>query len=237
VRQAAADEARGATFVLIPGAGGMAWYWHRVVPLLEKARHEAIAVDLPADDTRAGLSDYADIVVRAIGARPKIVLVAQSLRGFTAPLVCARTRVRMLVLVNAMIPHPGEKAGAWWQNTGSADSRVATAQTRGYNPTFDVPTYFLHDVPEAVLRMGPARQRDQAESVFEEPCDFERWPEVPIHVIASADDRFFPLEFQQRIARERLGKETLVIAGGHLVALARPDELAEQLLRLEREVR
>jgi pimeloyl-ACP methyl ester carboxylesterase len=56
-------------------------------------------------------------------------------------------------------------------------------------------------------------------------------------VIASADDRFFPLEFQQRIARERLGKETHVVPGGHLLALARPDELAEQLLRLEREVR
>jgi len=172
--QSVADEARGA-FVLIPGAGGMAWYWHRLVPLL-------------------------------------------------GPCKCHD-------------PCPGEKAGVWWQNTRSADSRVATAQTRGYNSTFDVPTYFLHDVPEAVLRTGPARQRDQAESIFEEPCRFERWPGIPIHVIASADDRFFPVEFQQRIARERLGKETLVIPGGHLVALARPDELAEQLLALEGEMR
>ena len=35
------------TFVLIPGAGGVAWYWHRVVPLLTAAGHEAIPVDLP----------------------------------------------------------------------------------------------------------------------------------------------------------------------------------------------
>ncbi len=78
---------------------------------------------------------------------------------------------------------------------------------------------------------------DQAESIFEEPGGFERRPGIPIHVIASADDRFFPVEFQQRIARERLGKETLVIPGGHLVALARPDEFAEQLLALEGEMR
>jgi hypothetical protein len=199
---------------LIPGAGGMAWYWHRIVPLLEKAQHEAIAVDLPADDPRAGLTDYADIVVRAIGARTNVVLVAQSLGGFTAPLVCARTRVRMLVLVNAMIPSPGETAEAWWQNTRSTESRVTAAQSHGYSATFDVPTYFLHDVPEAVLRTGPARQRDQAESIFEEPCRFERWPGILIHVIASAEDRFFPLEFQRRIARERLGKETRVLPGG-----------------------
>jgi hypothetical protein len=42
------------TFVLIPGAGGAAWYWHRVVPLIERAGHEAIAVDLPAEDESAG---------------------------------------------------------------------------------------------------------------------------------------------------------------------------------------
>jgi pimeloyl-ACP methyl ester carboxylesterase len=233
----AADEPPGTMFILIPGAGGMAWYWHRIVPLLEKAQHEAIAIDLPADDPASGLTDYADVVVGAIGARTDVVLVAQSLGGFIAPLVCARTRVRMLILVNAMIPSPGETAGAWWQNTRSADSRVTTAQSRGYNTTFDVATYFLHDVPEAVLRTGPARPRDQAESIFEEPCRFERWPGIPIHVIASADDRFFPLEFQQRLARERLGKETHVLPGGHLAALARPEELAEELLRLEREVR
>jgi len=233
VIQPAADERRGALFVLIPGAGGMAWEWHRIVPLLEKARHEAIAIDLPADDPRAGLRDYADIVVRAIGTRTNVVLVAQSLGGFTAPLVCARAPVRMLILVNAMIPSPGETAGAWWQNTRSADCRVMAAQSRGYSTTCDVATYFLHDVPKAVLRTGPARQRDQAESIFEEPCRFERWPGIPIHVIASAQDRFFPLEFQQRIARERLGKETRVLPGGHLVALARPEELAEELLRLE----
>jgi len=232
MRPAVADEPRGA-FVLIPGAGGMASYWHRVVPLLEKAQHEAIAIDLPGDDPRAGLSEYADIVVDAIDARSSVVLVAQSLGGFTAPLVCARTRVRMLVLVNAMIPLPGESAGDWWANTRSAESRLAAATSRGYSATFDVPTYFLHDVPEAVLRSGPSRQRDQAESIFEQPCRFERWPEIPIHVISSADDRFFPLEFQQRIAWERLGKRTLVVPGGHLVALARPEELAQELLRLE----
>ena len=72
----------------------MAWYWHRVVPLLEKAGYEAIAVDLPADDERAGLEQYAGIVVRAIGDRSRVVLVAQSLGGFTAPLVCARAQVQ-----------------------------------------------------------------------------------------------------------------------------------------------
>jgi pimeloyl-ACP methyl ester carboxylesterase len=83
------------TFALVRGAGGAAWYWHRVVPLLEEAKHEAIAVDLPGEDPLAGLSVYADRVLEAIGTR-QVILVAQPLGGFTAPLVCATARVRML---------------------------------------------------------------------------------------------------------------------------------------------
>jgi pimeloyl-ACP methyl ester carboxylesterase len=143
----------------------------------------------------------------------------------------------MLIFVNAMIPRPGETAGEWWQNTGSEEARIAAAQTDGYSTEFDLPTYFLHDVPEAVLRTGPARPHEQSGSVFAQPCRFERWPAMPIRVIASADDRFFPVEFQRRVARKRLGTDVEVLAGGHLVALSNPQGLAERLLQLEREAR
>jgi pimeloyl-ACP methyl ester carboxylesterase len=106
-----------ATLALIPGAGGAAWYWHRVVPLLEEAKQEAIAVDLPGDDPRAGLSVYADRVLDAIGTRD-VILVAQSIGGFTAAMVSDQARITTLVFVNAMIPMPGETAGEWWANTG-----------------------------------------------------------------------------------------------------------------------
>jgi pimeloyl-ACP methyl ester carboxylesterase len=225
------------SFILIPGAGGMAWYWHRVVPLLEQAGFEAIAVDLPADDPSKGLRDYADAVTQAIGSRSNVILVAQSLGGFTAPLVCAHKAVRGLLFVNAMIPEPGETAGAWWGNTGAVDARIAAARAGGYTPQFDLPTYFLHDVPDAVLRGGPSRQREQSDPMFGQPCQFDRWPGIPMRVIAAADDRFFPLEFQKRTARERLSAEAevVVVPGGHLVALSQPEELAGQLLRFGRE--
>jgi pimeloyl-ACP methyl ester carboxylesterase len=160
-----------ATFVLIPGAGGVAWYWHRVVPLLEEATHEAIAVDLPGDDEQSGLSLYADRVVEAIGTR-HVVLVAQSLGGFTAPLVCARVRVRMLVFVNAMIPVPGETAAEWWDNTRSVAARTAAASRGGYSATFDLATYFLHDVPPEVVKEGEAQQREHQ---WSEPRARERF--------------------------------------------------------------
>jgi len=35
------------TFILIHGSWHSAWNWHKVIPLLEKQGHRAIAIDLP----------------------------------------------------------------------------------------------------------------------------------------------------------------------------------------------
>jgi pimeloyl-ACP methyl ester carboxylesterase len=218
------------TFVLIPGAGGTAWYWHRVIPLLREAGHEAIAVDLPGDDPRAGLPEYAGLVGAAVDGRPDTVLVAQSLGGFTAPMVAAAVPVSAMVFVNAMIPVPGETPGAWWDNTGQPQARVTAAERGGYSTEFDLQTYFLHDVPAAVAAAGEAQQRPEADAVFGSACDFGDWPPVLVKVVAGADDRFFPVEFQRRVARDRLGVEADVLPGGHLIALAQPGSLARYLL-------
>jgi pimeloyl-ACP methyl ester carboxylesterase len=218
------------TFVLIPGAGGAAWYWSRVVPLLEGAGHHAIAVDLPGDDENAGLSEYTRIVVAAIGDRSDVVLVAQSLGGFTAPMVCEAVPVESLVLVNAMIPAPGETPGDWWGNTGALDARTAAAVAGGYGD-FELDTYFLHDVPSDVAAEGEAHQRPEADAVFASRCEFVSWPPVPIRVLVGSDDRFFPAEFQRKVAHERLGLDVDVLPGGHLIALARPDLVADYLRR------
>jgi pimeloyl-ACP methyl ester carboxylesterase len=162
------------TFVLIPGAGGVAWYWHRVVPLLQKAGHEALAVELPGDDPRAGLDAYADVVVAAMGTRRgtrrDVTLVAQSMGAFTAAVVCARApkSIRELVLVNAMIPLPGETAGEWWEHTGWEEARAAAARRGGYPVEFDLDTYFLHDVPKRIAERlashGGTRRRSRSAS-------------------------------------------------------------------------
>jgi pimeloyl-ACP methyl ester carboxylesterase len=218
------------TFVLIPGAGGAAWYWSRIVPLLQGAGHQAVAVDLPGDDESAGLAEYTSLVVEAIGEHHGVVLVAQSLGCFAAPLVCERASVGELVLVNAMIPVPGETPGAWWDNTGWAAAQQSAAKAHGYSTEFDTDTYFLHDVPPDIAAEGEPHQRPEANAAFESVCSFTAWPRIPIRVLSGAGDRFFPLDFQRRIARERLGTEPDVVPGGHLLALANPEGVAAYLL-------
>jgi pimeloyl-ACP methyl ester carboxylesterase len=219
------------TYLLIPGAGGAAWHWHRVCPLLQAAGHIVISVDLPGADPDRGLPEYADLVATAGNGRPDLVVVAQSMGAFSALPACDRLPLRALVLLNAMIPAPGETPGEWWDNTGWAAARTAAARAGGYPEAFDLETDFLHDVDPAVAAAGQSHQRPEADIAFSQPCAFERWPDVPTAVLAGRGDRFFPLDFQRRVARERLGVEVYALPGGHLAALSEPEALAHTLLR------
>lgn len=218
-------------FLLIPGADGRPWFWHRLVAELDRRGHRAVAADLPksADST---LDDYADAAAAVAEGDGPWTVVAQSLGAFTAPLLCTRLPVARLVLVNPMIPRPGETAGDWWENTGQGPAS-AEAAVRDQRPAeFDLARDFFHDVPAEITEQAFADAAvAELDGVFAQPWPLEPWPAVPTQVIQGADDRFFPLEFQRRVARDRLGLDQLtVIPGGHLNALSRPAELADALI-------
>ena len=219
------------TFVLLPGAGSTGWYWHLVEPELWAAGHDTLAVDLPSDDESAGLAEYTQTTLDVIGERRDVVLVAQSMGGLTAPLVADRVAVRMIVLVAAMVPAPGETGGDWWTNTGHEEARRAHAIAIGIDPDdWDPATLFLHDVPAAVATEAAHHVHEQASRPFGDPWPLAAWPAVPTRFLLCRDDRFFPAQFQRRVVADRLGIVPDEIGGGHLPALARPVELALRLL-------
>ena len=219
--------------MLVPGAGGDAWYWHRLVAALRERGHEAVAVDLPAEDDSAGWSEYADVIVDAIGDRPEPILVAQSLAGFSAPLACARKPVEQLVLLNAMLPEPGETGEAWWSNTGQREAQLEYLATIGVSPeeADDDRVLYYHDVPSDVVEEAYRRgEPGQPWTPMTQRWPLDAWPEVPTRVLVGRDDRLFPEAFQRRVARERLGIEAETMPAGHLVALADPDGVADRLI-------
>jgi pimeloyl-ACP methyl ester carboxylesterase len=205
------------TFALIHGGGSSAWDWHLVVPELEERGHEPIAVDLPTEDPSAGWWEYADAVVEAVGDREHLVVVAHSMGGFTAPLVCARRPADLLVFVAGMIPAHGEMFSDFWTNTGYEDG--------GH----DEHELYFHDVSPELEAESKRHERSQADRPFGEPWPLEHWPDVPTRYLLCRDDRLFSPEWARRHARERLGIEADEMDGGHYIALARPTELAERL--------
>ena len=225
------------TYVLVPGAGGQAWYWYRLVDELSRRGNECVAVELPAGSEDAGMDEYADAVIAAIGQRQPLIVVAQSLGGFTGALVCSRVDADLLVMLNAMIPRPGETAGEWWTATGQSEARQAFARSEGRPIEFDVVEDFFHDVPPDVVAEAMSKgEPRQADRPFSQPLGIDAWPPVRTRAIVGADDRLFPRLFQIRVCEERLGFSPDVIPGGHLVALSQPVALADQLERYRTEL-
>jgi pimeloyl-ACP methyl ester carboxylesterase len=214
------------TFVLIHGAGDSAWYWHLVEPELRGGGHDVVAMDLPCDDDSAGLAEYADSVVTAVGDRKNLVVVAQSFGGFTAPLVCERVPVDLMVLVAPMIPEPGEAPNDYWTNTDYAGS---TSEGRA-EADDDMNDIFFHDVSPELAAEAMKRARDQSDARMGEPWPLKAWPEVPTRVLLGRNDRLFPADYLRRVSRERLGITPDEIESGHCVAFSRPKELADQLV-------
>ena len=188
--------------------------WHLVVPELRERGQQAVAVDLPSDDESAGWWDYADAVVDAVGYRSDLVVVGHSLGGFTAPLVCARVPVDLVVLLAAMIPASGELLGLVDQH------RLSRDRIRG--------RLLPRHRSRARCRGETARTGENSRAL-RQPWPLPTWPEVRTKYLLCREDRIFPAEWARRHARERLGMEPDEIDGGHYVALSRPRMLADRL--------
>ena len=209
-----------ATYVLIHGAGDTAWYWHLVDTELRARGHDVVAVDLPCDDESAGLAEYTDTVVSAIGDHRELVVVAQSFGGYTAPLVCARLPVKLLVFVAGMIPAPGESAEKMFANTGY--------EQEPQDDSSDL-AIFYHDVPPALAAAAMSHGRTQANKPWGEPWPLAAFPKVTTQYVLCRDDRIFPAKWARRVVRDRLGIDPHEMESGHCPALSRPRALADLL--------
>ena len=210
-----------ATFVLIHGAGDSGWYWHLVEAELQARGHDTVAPDLPCDDDSAGLPEYRDTVAGVAGGRDDLVVVAQSAGGLTAPLVCGRLAVKLLVLIAPIIPAPGEAPADYWART-----RYYEEPRDRYD---DATALFYQDVPPELAAEALTRGRPQSEARMGEPWPLRAWPDVPTRVLIGRDDHLFPAAFLRRVTQERLGITPDEIDSGHAPALSRPRELTDRL--------
>jgi Alpha/beta hydrolase family len=209
------------TFAFIHGAGDVGWYWHLIERDLRAHGHVTVAPDLPIENDQAGLGDYAQVVVDAIGGRSDAVVVAQSFGGYVAPLVAERVNARLIVLVAAMVPAPHESAEEMFATTAWLPTALEDHSTRAV---------FYHDVPsdlaDEALRRGGRRQ---SETPGKQAWPLDRWPAVPMRAIVCRQDRFFPAAWLRRVVHERLGIAPDEIDSGHCPALSQPRELARRL--------
>lgn len=220
-------------FVLIPGAGIHPGAWRWTIAALRTLGHDAVAPSLPLDDPDAGPSAHAGAILAAARDLPsRVVVVGQSLGAFAAPLVAARMPVAALVLLAPMIPAPGETAGEWWSAVKHGEAIAPLVRRLGPMSTWGAEALrevFLHDVPADIARAAERFNGAPGLGMFREPWPLAAWPDVPTRVLTPREDRLFPLAFQRRVTRDRLGLAVDEMPGGHVSMLARPLELASRL--------
>ena len=225
-----------AHFLLLHGACHGGWCWSDVVPLLRAAGHQATAPDLPCDDLTAGLDEYAATAVASLGGeRTGVVVVGHSLGALVAPVVAHRLGARRMVMLAGIIGAPGASLESL--ATVDADRDLPSvdddfqsdAHGRFRFSPGGARRLLYHDCPPAVAEAAIGRLRFQR-SMWREVADFRSWPDTEIVSITCAEDRVVNPAWSNRVARERLGVEPLLLSGGHSPFLARPGELAELLV-------
>ena len=223
------------TFVLIPGAGTDPQVYASTISELRERGHHALAPALPLEDPDATPSRHAASVASATPRGEDIVVVAQSLGAFAGPLVADEVGAALLVLLAPMVPKPGETPGEWWENTRHAEAIADLVARHGSMSEWRHEAFaevFLHDVDPEVARAVAHLSGAPGRGMFGEPWPRASWPDVPTRVLCPRGDRLFPLEFQRRVVRDRLGLEPDEMEGGHLPMLSRPAELARRLIEL-----
>jgi pimeloyl-ACP methyl ester carboxylesterase len=100
-------------FVLVHMSCAGAWAWGEVPALLRAAGHEVLAPDL---DLSAGQtpSSHAEAVAGACGGDEPLVLAGHSYGGMVVPELAdrLRERVRAVVVVDGLVPDPGDSSFA-----------------------------------------------------------------------------------------------------------------------------
>ncbi|BBX28394.1 alpha/beta fold hydrolase [Mycolicibacterium alvei] len=234
-----------ATFALVHGAWHGAWCWELLAPELIRRGHRVVAPDLPIDEPSAALQTYADVVCAALDGLDRaddIIVVGHSLGGSAIPLVVGELPVRRLVYLCALIPLPGHSlaeqitAGGMVDRTylsglGALDSR----DCRSWTDPDRARRAFYEDCADSVAEASVSRLRRQAWTPYRERFPLKQFPAVAATSIICLDDRMVRPDWSRRVARDRLGVDTIELPGGHSPFLSRPRMLSAVLSRIATE--
>ena len=235
------------TYVLIHGAWHGGWCWEKVVPLLQKQGHTAVAPDLPAqgkDKTpiaEVSLQSYADRVCDILDAQPEpAILVGHSMGGMviTQAAEYRPDRIRTLVYLCAFLPRNGESLlqlaqtdteGLVLPNLVPADDqqsatvRDETIKDAFYGDCSD------DDVARAKSLLVAQPLAPLAAPVTTTEANFGRVPRVYIECLK---DRAIPPPLQKQMYTASPCRKVIAMDTSHSPFLSAPEQLVEHLTSL-----
>lgn len=238
------------TFVLVHGAWLGAWCWDKVIPLLEKSGHTAIALDLPGHGNSEvsihgqDIHTYADYVADVLRTQDEpVILVGHSMGGMSISEAAAMVpeKVKKLVYVTAFLPRDGESNNYYgdnkngiqemdWisigrQNIGvtlTEDEKVMTLED-----SFSMPALY-NDIPEAeALAYCKLHGPDTIAAPYTQVGLNAVFDSIPKYYITCSKDAILTPEIQDKMLAVTPVEKVYTLESGHSPYFSKPVELVD----------
>jgi pimeloyl-ACP methyl ester carboxylesterase len=218
----------GTNIVLVHGAWADGSSWNKVIPILQNAGHNVIAVQLPEHS----LADDVETVKRAIEhIGGPAILVGHSYGG--AVITDAgynNPNVTGLVYVAAFAPDEGQSLSNF-VDLAKLPKDLLIFDSGGFvyiNPAM-FPGAFAHDIDPAEAAVMAIVQKPINQSVLGEKSGPPAWKQLPTWYQISEGDHMIPPDAERLFAKQ-MNATTLSINSSHASPVSHPEEIAQLIL-------
>jgi pimeloyl-ACP methyl ester carboxylesterase len=214
--------------VLVHGAWADGSSWSKVIPILEKAGHRVIAVQLPLHS----LTDDVATVKRAIDViGGPVILVGHSYGGMVITNAAYNNpSVKGLVFIAALAPKEGQSLNNFVDIKKFPKGLLIT-DSGGFlylNPLKFHDT-FAQDVNLTQANIAAAVQKPFNQLIFSEKSGPPVWKQIHSWYQISENDHALPPALEHQFAKQ-INATTISIPSGHASLISHPNEVA-QLIR------
>ncbi|SHF74930.1 alpha/beta fold hydrolase [Flavisolibacter ginsengisoli] len=235
------------TFILIHGSWHSAWNWHKVVPLLEKAGHRALAINLPGmgrDKTpiqevtmKSTVEKICEIIDNITG---KVILVGHSKNGIMISQAAEYrpNKIEKLVYLAAyLIPHGKTQREYSIQDTEGWLKPYVTHYPETNSHTLQPTIYkkgLYHDCEDDITELAKVLlSHEPVESgIMPLHLTEENYGTVPRVYIECTEDRAVTPFIQRKMYTEMPCEKIYSLPTSHSPFFSKPKELVNILLHV-----
>jgi pimeloyl-ACP methyl ester carboxylesterase len=233
------------TFILIHGSWHSAWNWHKVVPLLEKAGHRAMAIDLPGmgrDKTpiqEVTMKTTVEKICELIDSiEGKVILVGHSKNGIMISQAAEYRpgKIEKLVYLAAyLIPNGKTQREYSIQDIGGWLKPYVTACPETNSHTLQPAIYkegLYHDCEDDITELAKVLLSHEPVDSGITPLHLteENYGTVPRVYIECTEDRAVTPFIQRKMYKEMPCQQVYSLPSGHSPFFSKPKELVAILL-------
>jgi len=235
------------TFILIHGSWHSAWNWHKVIPLIEKAGHEAIAIDLPGmgrDKTpiqEVKMKTTVEKICQVIDSVPgKVILVGHSKNGIMISQAAEyrSDKIEKLVYLAAyLIPNGKTQKEYSMLDTGGWLRSYVTQHPETNSHTLQSTIFkegLYHDCADEITDLAKVLLSNEPVESAITPLHLseENFGRIPRFYIECTEDRAVTPFIQRKMHTETPCEKVYSLPTSHSPFFSKPKELVNILLNL-----